>query len=200
MTGFEPFGGDRSNPSETVVQAVRGDTFGPFTVVSGVLPVDGARVGSALRRLMKRHEPEAAVMLGLADRARVSIERIAVNALEYRIPDNAGRTRWGPVVSGGPDGLFSSLPNAAILEMWRSSNIPAFQSDTAGTFLCNEAFYLVRHAHPDLMAGFIHLPADESLARERPGIPYVPLSYQIEAVRVALQVVANHLENPKARY
>ena len=197
MTGFEPFGGDQTNPSATIAQAVRGDRFGAFEVVSGVLPVNGARIAKALERLVNRHEPAAVVMLGLGGRLQLSIERIAVNALEYRIPDNAGNTRTGPIVAGGPDGLFSSLPVAQILEMWRMSNIPAFQSDTAGTYLCNQAFYLMRHMRPDVMAGFIHLPADEALALKR-YVAYMPITYQIDAIRVALQVVANHLERGQA--
>jgi pyroglutamyl-peptidase len=193
VTGFEPFGGDSSNPSWTVAQAVKGDTFASFTVAAGKLPVDGARVGKTLERLLKRHEPRAVVMLGLAQRPQVSIERIAVNALDYRVPDNAGRVRSGRIASDGPDGIFSSLPVTDILEQWRASNIPAQLSDTAGTYLCNQAFYLVRHKHPRVMAGFIHLPADETLARER-HIAYVPITEQVNAVRVALQVVVNHLE------
>jgi pyroglutamyl-peptidase len=192
VTGFEPFMGDPSNPSWTVAECLKGDTFGAYKVVAGRLPVDGGRVAGTLERLFKRHAPDAVLMLGLSSRPQLSIERIAVNALDYRVPDNAGQVRSGVVVEGGADGIFSSLPVADILEMWRSSNIPAQLSDTAGTYLCNQAFYWMRHRHPEVMAGFVHLPADETLALTRP-VAYMPITSQIDAIKVALHVIANHL-------
>jgi pyroglutamyl-peptidase len=193
LTGFEPFGGDAHNPSSVISRSLDGTVLAGVRVRSAVLPVDGARVGPELERQLAG-DVRAVVMLGLArGRHQVALERVAVNRAEYRIPDNAGRTRSGEALfPGGPDAIFSSLPLERILEAWRSAALPGYVSESAGLYLCNQAFYSVRHLRPNLPAGFIHLPSDETLAlhgRE----PFVPLEWQRQSVAVALGELARFL-------
>ncbi|HWG84707.1 MAG TPA: pyrrolidone-carboxylate peptidase [Deinococcales bacterium] len=200
VTGFEPFGGHPSNPSSAVAQAVARREANGLEVVSVELPVDGSAAPARLRALLDDLRPAAVLMLGLAEgRPQPSLERVAVNLLDYPIPDNSGVSRRGePVVDGAPPAYFSSLPLDAVLEAWRRENLPGYLSDTAGTYLCNQVFYTARHhlsatGRAPLPAGFLHLPCDESLALARPR-PYVPLESQVRSVAAALDAITRRLE------
>jgi pyroglutamyl-peptidase len=192
LTGFEAFAGLSSNPSQAIALALDDQNIGKARVVSKILPVDGIKAPEILEKALTELEPDAILMLGLAQgRPQIALERVALNVLEYRIPDNAGITRHGErVLEEGSDALFSSLPIAEILKVWLEAKIPAYVSDSAGTYLCNQVMFLARVWRPNIPAGFIHLPADETLALDQYQA-FVPLEFQTRAVRLSLEVIAN---------
>ncbi len=192
LTGFEAFAGFASNPSEAIAIALHDCKIGDAQVVGKVLPVDGIKAPKILSETLVELEPDAVLMLGLAaGRPQIALERVALNVLEYRIPDNAGITRLGErVLEGENDALFSSLPIPEILKVWREAKIPAYVSDSAGTYLCNQVMFLARALRPNIPAGFIHLPADETLALEQHQA-FVPHEFQTRAIRLALEVIAS---------
>jgi pyroglutamyl-peptidase len=192
LTGFEAFAGLPSNPSEAIALALHDHKIGGARVVAKVLPVDGIKAPEILERALAELEPNAVLMLGLAQgRPQIALERVAINLLEYRIPDNAGVTRHNErVIEGANDALFSSLPISEILKVWHEAKIPAYVSDSAGTYLCNQVMFLARALRPNIPAGFIHLPADETLALEQHQA-FVPLEFQSRAVQLALKVMAS---------
>ena len=201
VTGFEPFGGSPENPSELLVRRLGGFPTGPAEVVGAVLPVvGGAGAGSAraaLDHLIDVHRPDACVSFGEAHvRGEVSVERLAVNLRDYRIPDNAGRmVGEQPVVDGAPDARFASLPVHEFIEAVRTSGVPVGHSMSAGTFLCNEVMFhaLERSAREGVpaIAGFVHLPQLVSQHRNRP-CDARPISEDelLRAGRAVLEAVA----------
>ena len=52
-------------------------------------------------------------------------------------------------MAGGPAAYWSTLPLAAILDALTAEGIPAYLSNTAGTFLCNYTLYTALHALAD---------------------------------------------------
>ncbi len=118
LTGFEPFGGFTANPAGEVAKALDGRAFGTEVVRGAILPVHHADAASAVSRLVDELAPRAIVHLGLAGgRARIALERVAVNVMDFEIADNAGyRASGEPCVAGGPVAYFSTLPLGAILE------------------------------------------------------------------------------------
>src|SRR5207247_7705475 len=108
--------------------------------------------------------PAAIVHLGLAaGRARVAVERVAVNVMDYELPDVVGYQAAGePCVAGGPAAYFSTLPVRAIAAALVAESIPGYVSSTAGTYLCNQTLYGTLHrlaARGDRTpAGFLHFP------------------------------------------
>jgi pyroglutamyl-peptidase len=137
------------------------------------------------------------VHLGLAGgRARLALERVAVNVMDFEIADNAGYRATGePCVAGGPAAYFSTLPLEAMLEALGADGVPAYLSSSAGTYLCNQTFYTTRHllasqGH-EIPAGFIHLPLSPSMVvaagLDQPSMD-VPL--MIRAIELVLRVVA----------
>src|SRR5262249_27871483 len=137
VTGFEPFGDHAVNPSCELAKAVAGRAVGGCRVEGVVLPVHHAEAAARARALLAELTPVAVVHLGLAGgRARLALERVALNVMDYRIPDKAGvRLEGDPCVSGGPAAYFATLPLAALLATLTAEGIPAYVSNTAGTFL-----------------------------------------------------------------
>src|SRR6059036_1274939 len=118
VTGFEPFAAHTINPSEGLAKAVDGRRVGDFGIVGMVLPVHHADATGRLAVALAETRPAAVVHLGLAGgRARVALERVAVNVMDYEQPDNAGfRASGAPCIPGGPTAYFSTVPLAAMLK------------------------------------------------------------------------------------
>jgi pyroglutamyl-peptidase len=197
LTGFEPFDGEAVNPSWTIASALDGETIAGASVTALRLPTEFGRSLRVLRGALRRHAPSLVVALGQAGgRAALSVERIAVNVDDARIPDNAGACPIdAPVVRGGPAAYFSSLPVKAIVAALRARGVPAEVSQTAGTFVCNHVFYGLQHAlrRRRVRSGFVHVPYLPEQAGGRPGVPCLPLATMVDGVRTALQVAATHV-------
>ena len=185
LTGFEPFGGDSVNPSWEIARALDGWACEGHRVHVALLP---CAFGDALRQLdaaLAAHRPALVVCLGLAgSRTEISVERVAINMDDARIPDNSGRQPVDTAVeAGGPAAYFSTLPIKAIARDVRGAGIAAGVSNTAGTFVCNHVFYALMHrlaTRPGLAGtrgGFVHVP----------DTPAMPLADQIVGIRQALR-------------
>lgn len=173
LTGFEPFGTHQVNPSQLVAERLGGV----------VLPVSVRRTAAAFEAAVEQHRPDVVLGLGLAGlRTQVAVERVAINVLDFSIPDNDGVLIEGePVDPDGPSAWFATIPIKAIAAAWLAEEIPSYLSNTAGTYLCNALLYraCALGAERGFQAGFIHLPPLEA----------VPLEKQLRAVELALEVV-----------
>src|SRR4029453_3536474 len=132
VTGFEPFGTHTANPTEGLAKAVDGPRGGAGDTGAPVPPVPPAHAARRITAALAETRPSAVVHLGLAaGRARVALERVAVNVMEYEVADNAGyRASGEPCVPGGPAAYFSTLPLAVILKALTDEGIPAHRSKT----------------------------------------------------------------------
>lgn len=163
LTGFEPFDGQEVNPSWDAVAHLAARSS-PNLVHAVQVPTAFGSAISALREAITGCLPDLVLSVGQAGgRAGVSLERIAINVDDARIPDNTGRQPIDePVVPGGPAAYFSRLPIKACLLDLRAAGIPASVSQTAGTFVCNHLFYGLMHLiateRPELRGGFVHVP------------------------------------------
>ena len=199
LTGFEPFDGAADNPSRRLVLAMAGAPPPPGTrVVAEILPVSYAHTGEALRAAVRRHAPDVVIGTGLAGgRAGISVERIAINIDDARIPDNLGEQRIdAPVEPDGPAAYFSTLPIKAVAAAMRAAGVPAQVSQTAGTFLCNHVFYRACHIaateRRDMRAGFLHLPWLPEQATMHPGEPSMALDSLLTGLRAAIEATRDH--------
>jgi pyroglutamyl-peptidase len=198
LTGFEPFDGDALNPSWLVAQALDGARLhgpgGELTVRAVQLPCAFATALPSLQHALRRHRPRQVVALGQAGRSVISVERVAINVEDARIPDNRGAQPIDrPVRARGPAAYFSTLPIKAIWDALRQAGIAAEVSQTAGTFVCNHVFYGLMHLlrrRPGVRGGLIHVPMLPEQAATRGGAPGMALDRQIEGVRLALTVAA----------
>ncbi len=205
VTGFEPFGSHAVNPSADLAKAVAGRRVGGCRVESAVLPVHHVEAAAGARALLADLAPAAVLHLGLAEgRARVALERVALNVMAYRIPDNAGyRADGEPCVPGGPAAYFTTLPLPGILAALTAEGIPAYMSDTAGTYLCNQTLYATLHEierrGAATRAGFVHVPLLPAMvASSRLDQPSLDFALALRAVETALGVIADGV-GPAAR-
>lgn len=191
LTGFEPFGGDAANPSADAVRTVAERWNGPEVFVAEILPVTFAGAASRLRELIAAHRPDVVVSVGLAGgRAAVGVERIAVNLVDARIPDNAGAQPIDePSAAGAPAARFSTLPVKAITAAIADAGIPVELSHSAGTFVCNHAFFTALDVvGSGVRAGFVHVPwSAETAPSGAASLPAADIAHAVEiAVRVSL--------------
>jgi len=164
ITGFEPFGGDRVNPSELVARSLEGRLIAGRPVAVRIMPVETRTLRDRMERALLEEQPDIVIGLGQAGgRCAVALERVAVNVLDFEHPDNVGVMRKSePIVRGGPEARISNLPFERIVEAWHGSGVPGYVSNSAGTFICNQWLYdvlgLVENAVPPVLAGLVHLP------------------------------------------
>lgn len=210
LTGFEPFGGDTANPSGEAVHRVASRWEGPELLVTAVLPVTFTGAAARLRGLLAEHQPDVVIAAGLAGgRAVIGVERVAVNLIDARVPDNDGEQPIDePSVPGAPPARFATLPVKEIARRIATAGIPAEVSYSAGTFVCNHVFFTALEAAASgTRAGFVHVPwsaehAPPSLADVPPGasgragapvaLPIADIARALEiAVRTSLDVTAD---------
>jgi pyroglutamyl-peptidase len=197
VTGFEPFGSHAVNPSQELAKLLDGRRIGRCAVAGSVLPVHHREAARRTSVLLGELQPVAVVHLGLAEgRARLGLERVALNVMDYRIPDNAGyRAEGEPCVPEGPAAYFTSLPLLEMLAALLGEGIPAYVSNTAGTFLCNQTLYQTLHElatrELTIRAGFVHLPLLPSMvAASNLDQPSMDLPLMLRGVETVLRVVA----------
>lgn len=203
LTGFEAFDGDAVNPSGEVAKQLDGRVIGDCVVRSLILPVQHEAARAAVAPRLAAPGLVAAVHLGLAGgRARVSLERSAVNVMDYSRPDAHGQVlRDVACVADGPAAYFSTLPLREMLAALTAEGIPATISNTAGTYLCNDISYVTLHTLAQLgvtiPAGFVHLPFLPSMvAAHDLEEPSMDLPVMVRALEVALAPVVARRARP----
>lgn len=166
LTGFEPFDGAEHNPSADAVRTVAAAYDGPHDVVVQTLPVSFAGSASLLRERIAALSPDAVVCTGLAGGSdRVAVERVGINLLDARIPDNDGAQPLDePSDPEGPAARFATLPVKRLVRLLSEADIPARASLSAGTYVCNHVLYTALSAADGVPAGFVHLPWSASTA------------------------------------
>ena len=191
VTGFDPFGGEEVNPSQQIAQALDGRIIAGHRIVGAILPTEFGTALPALEKLLRKHRPTLVLALGQAGgREGISLERVAVNLIDARIPDNAGLQPVDvPVVENAPNAYFSTLPIKTMLAALREGGMPAALSQTAGTFVCNQVFFglmrLLARRH-GARGGFVHVPYLPEQAARHAGAPGMALETMIEAAQLCL--------------
>ncbi|MGN6206812.1 pyroglutamyl-peptidase I [Humibacter sp.] len=192
LTGFEPFGSDAVNPSGDAVHLVASrwpGTGSGVRLVSEILPVTFAGSARRLNELIDEHDPDVVIATGLAGgRSRVSVERVGVNLMDARIPDNDGEQPVDlPSLPGAPAAVFASLPVKTIVRDIAAAGIPVGLSLTAGSFVCNHVLvHVAEWAHRSgRRAGFIHVPWATGQAPN--GEPELPLEQLARAFEIAIR-------------
>ena len=194
VTGFGPFGEVRENPSAALAERLDGEKIAGAVVRGVILDVATGRVGRQFAAAIAAHRPTVVLATGVAaGRSALAFERVAVNVRDFAIADVDGERPCDvPVVEGAPDGLLATVPLRAMLAACRDAVVPAYLSLTAGTFVCNQLFYLAALAgrREGFAAGFLHVPlAPQSVSSsaEAPP-PTMELATMERGLRAALGV------------
>jgi pyroglutamyl-peptidase len=202
VTGFEPFGGEKLNPSYEAVKLLE-DNIDGAEIIKGVIPVVFKRSINELEKLINLYQPEIVILVGQAGgRYDISVERVAINIDDARIPDNDGNKPVDEkIFADGENAYFSNLPIKAMVEEIRKANIPASISNTAGTYVCNHIMYgllyLVNRKYHHIRGGFIHVPYLPEQVLTRANTPYMTLEMISKGLTLAIKAAVNNKEDKK---
>ena len=173
VTGFGPYGKERTNPTWEVAKLLNGRLISGCRIKGVRLKVSTREVSRDIPRLIDSLRPKLVLNLGLAPgRMDLSVERVAVNVADFSIPD-ASRSKPvdAPIDPNGPTAYLASIPIKKIVAALLSNGIPASVSNTAGMYLCNFIMYTsLNHIAKNRFhakAGFIHVPNLPSQAAEK---------------------------------
>ncbi len=199
LTGYEPFGGHKKNPTIDIVAALEGKKIAGAEVYGKILPVSVKRAGPEIDKVLYELKPDVVISLGLAPTyTSITVERVGLNLVDARIPDNDGEQPVDmPIVEDAPLAYLATLPTREIVEELKKNGIPAVLSYSAGTYLCNYALFKVlhhasEHGYPK-SAGFIHIPYTPDQVVNRhfllgKSTPSMCLDMEIEAIKIAIKV------------
>jgi len=190
VTGFEPFAEATLNSSQEVVRLLEKE--GLSEVFFEVLPVEYESSVDRILALIDKVNPEIIFALGQAEgRARVSLERIAINLNDARIPDNSGTIRLDqPILEAGDVAYKTSLPVRQIVERLKDQGLPVEESLSAGAFVCNHLFYSVMHhlqGSKRRWMDFVHLPLVSEQSEEFLGKPTLEKEMQAGIIKAAIK-------------
>jgi pyroglutamyl-peptidase len=196
LTGFEPFGGSPVNPSQRIAEELNGKSIQGMEIRGIVLPVDNKKGPASLIKALTLSGVDCVLCLGEAPRrAEISIERVAINLMDYRIPDNSGNTMIdAPIHPDGPAAYFVTLPVRSILERLLAEGIPVELSLSAGAYLCNQVLYSLLNylacSNLHIPAGFIHLPSlSEQAASAGAIFPSMSFATGLKAIELAIEII-----------
>jgi pyroglutamyl-peptidase len=164
LTGFEPFGGEKVNPSILACRRLNGKRYNGYMIKVEEVPLRFSEIRGTIEGNIKRHKPAAVISTGQGGGSWLNLEKFAINIADAtRVAYNCGKKPQDtPLVEGGPIAYFTGLPIRRLLEKVREGDIPAEISNSAGAFGCNQIFYhlmdYTTREKLDIPAGFIHVP------------------------------------------
>ena len=111
-TGFDPFGGERINPSWEAVKDLP-DRIGDLQITKMEIPTVFSLAAEKVLAAANELDPDVVLCIGQAGgRGAVTPEVIGINLREARIPDNSGNQPVNtPVIPGGPAAYFAIVPS-----------------------------------------------------------------------------------------
>jgi pyroglutamyl-peptidase len=164
LTGFGPFPGAPHNPTEALVAELAGRRHPAFANVrrlAHVFRVSYEAVDRELAGLIRREQPDALIMFGLAPRAPVlRVETRARNAITRQVADVGGfMPATAMIAPEGPIELCLRAPAQRLVTAVRKAGVPVALSRNAGAYLCNYACWRAAEMTPGpRFATFIHVP------------------------------------------
>ena len=172
VTCFEPFGGREVNMSRAAVLALPEEAGGRKLRKLCLPVVFGEAAALAAAEALRLGASEILCVGEAGGRKALTPELVALNLRYARIPDNRGQSPLDePVVPGGENALFSTLPARKLAAAIQAAGLPGEASYSAGAYVCNDLFYglLHRFRGTGTRVGFLHVPAEgfspEDLAR-----------------------------------
>jgi len=187
VTFFEAFDGRRENSTGLTVKAYQKAHGQNSNLHFLELPVTFKSSWQKLENHLKQNKYDFIIALGeAANSQQVQIERVALNWMDARIPDNEGfQPKEQKIDPNKNEAYFSSLPVKDIVDCLNGNDIPCKESLTAGAYVCNFLmFQLLNWAEKNsVKAGFIHLPlCDTQVQKEEFSLPVEKLAQALHLV------------------
>ena len=173
LTGFEPFDDMTVNASWEAVKRVSCSFSDDISIEKLLLPVEYSKAADCCIEAIERFSPDAVIAVGLAaKRKALTLEYLAMNVMDSKMPDNAGKTMCNEsIIDEGESVLYTNMPYVAAVSAILSLGLPAEVSFDAGTFVCNALFYRLLHyiqySERKIYGGFLHVPPETVIESEK---------------------------------
>ena len=196
VTGFDPFGGETINPSIECVKAL--PEIEGVELIRLELPTVFKESAKRLNEVINDVKPDAVLSVGQAGgRAGITMERIAINVDDARIPDNISQQPIDEAIQlDGEAAYFTTLPIKRIVKAIREAGISAEVSNSAGTFVCNHIMYqslfAATKADKPFKAGFMHIPFIPEQTTDKPSLP---LEESTKALQIAIETIRDYIND-----
>ena len=196
VTGFDPFGGEKINPSIECVKAL--PEIEGVELIRLELPTVFKESAKRLNEVINDVKPDAVLSVGQAGgRTGITMERIAINVDDARIPDNISQQPIDETIqTEGEPAYFSTLPIKRIVKAIREAGISAEVSNSAGTFVCNHIMYqslfAATKAEKPFKAGFMHIPFIPEQTTDKPSLP---LEESTKALQIAIETIRDYIND-----
>ena len=203
VAGFEPFGGEKVNPSWDICTKLDGEIAG-MRVETCLVPCEFRRSIEVVADAIEQHHPLLVICLGQAGgRTHLGVERVAINVDDARSPDNRGAQPVDEMIAAnGPPAYFATIPIKAMAAAMRAAGAPTEVSNSAGTYVCNHLMYGVLHylaaSGHRARAGFIHVPYSEQQVLDKGGVASMALATMVKGVRAAIAAAREYRHDIKA--
>ncbi len=188
ITGFEPFGGEKTNPSWDAVSQLP-DVIGDYELMKLRIPVVFGEAARVTIDMAERISADAIISVGQAGgRAAITPELVAINLRHATIPDNNGnQPKDEPITEGGEKGYFSTLPVRRMAEAISEVGIASSLSYSAGAYVCNDLLYtlLSYFEGSKTKVCFIHVPYSSEQGKE----PSMELNKIIRGLTLAVESI-----------
>ena len=152
VTAFEPFGGNDTNISQKVLDAIQAD------VAKLLLPVSFRRAPEVLNEAIDQFQPDVIIAMGqAAEGDKIRLERLAINMMDSAKGDNDGYLPDEEIICNEtPLALKTSLPVKQLCADCVNAGLPTKVSNSAGLYVCNRIYFeALRHTTSSL---FVHIP------------------------------------------
>lgn len=198
VTGFDPFGGEKINPAFEAVKLLP-DTIAGAQIIKLEIPTVFTRSADVVEKAIEEHQPDIVIDVGQAGgRSCMTVEKVAINLAEARIPDNDGEQPLDePLRADGETAYFATVPVKAMVENMREHGIPAHISYTAGTYVCNavmyNVLYLLDKKYPGVRGGFIHVPFESGQVVDKAnGTPFMSLEMIAKGIEYSIEAAVKN--------
>lgn len=186
LTGFEPFGGETTNPSWDALAPLP-EVIGEFSVTKIEIPVVFGLSADIVIKKADEIGADVILCIGQAGgRDAITPEMIGINLRYGRIPDNQGNEpRDEKISERGENAYFTTIPVRKIADAIAEKGIPSKVSYSAGAYVCNDVIYslLERYNNTDVKIGFIHVPFSTDQGKE----PSMALETITDAIKTAIE-------------
>ncbi len=196
VTGFDPFGGEKTNPAIEAVKRIDENIEGA-EIIKLEIPTVFNKSADVVEEKIKEVNPDVILSVGQAGgRYDITVERVAINEDDARIADNEGNQPIDTKIrEDGEAAYFASIPIKAIVEEIKAEGIPASVSNSAGTFVCNHIMYqdlYLAEKYGNIKAGFIHVPFLPEQVLDKKNTSSMSLEDIVKGLNAAIRAIVKY--------
>lgn len=198
VTGFDPFGGEPTNPAIESVKRIDDEIEGA-EIIKLEIPTVFHKAADVVEEKIKEVKPDVVLSIGQAGgRYGITVERVAINEDDARIEDNEGNQPIDVKIrEDGAPAYFATLPIKAMVEEIKKENLPASVSNSAGTFVCNHIMYqdlYLAEKYGDIKAGFIHVPFLTEQVVDKKDTASMSLEDIVKGLNAAIRAIVKYAD------